>query len=283
MTAPTTPRNRVQPEASRTDGLPSPPLARPERPSGPLDDARAWLEPATRPRRLADVALVAGGLLGLVVNALVLRTVLADRPSAYMDEATFILTGRFLIERGAVYADALDWTYGSYLWPLVAAYADLAGGLPLVRFVVPLTAACTLYFLLFQRNLLTLLAFSSTHGDLTSAFPLRDYVYDRSELWILAALALVGALRATPMGRRIALGGVLTVLVDDSAVRYYLYPRISTDSVTDPFAITYRGLRGVDGYRLAIADRHYDVIVLDGGIGPIGGRIRQELGADVAR
>ena len=74
-----------------------------------------------------------------------------------------------------------------------------------------------------------------------------------------------------------------TVLVDDSAVRYYLYPRISTDSVTDPFAITYRGLRGVDGYRLAIADRHYDAIVLDGGIGPIGGRIRQELGADVAR
>ncbi|HZO25571.1 MAG TPA: hypothetical protein VFH48_06200 [Chloroflexota bacterium] len=53
--------------------------------------------------------------------------------------------------------------------------------------------------------------------------------------------------------------------------------------MTDPFAITYRGLRGVDGYRLAISDRHCDVIVLDGGIGPIGGRIRQELGADVAQ
>src|SRR5688572_19029107 len=58
-----------------------------------------------------------------------------------MDEATFILTGRFLIEHGAVYADALDWTYGSYLWSLVAAYAAMAGGLALVRLIVAVLGA----------------------------------------------------------------------------------------------------------------------------------------------
>src|SRR5206468_2125412 len=31
------------------------------------------------------------------------------------------------------------------------------------------------------------------------------------------------------------------VLVDDSAVRYYLYPRLSTDRVTDPFFFQYKG------------------------------------------
>lgn len=76
---------------------------------------------------------------------------------------------------------------------------------------------------------------------------------------------------------------VRTVLVDDSAVRYYLYPRIPTDRVTDPFEVTYRGQQGIDGYRLAIGDRYYDAIILDGGIGPLGKRIRQDLGGDIAQ
>jgi hypothetical protein len=73
------------------------------------------------------------------------------------------------------------------------------------------------------------------------------------------------------------------VLVDDSAVRYYLYPRIPTEQVTDPFSVTYRGQQGIDAYRLAIADRYYDAIILDGGIGPLGKRIRHELGGEIAQ
>jgi len=570
-------------------------------------------------RSLAGVMLTVGGLLAVTIDALMVRVLASDRPSAYMDEATFILTGRFLIERGAVYADALDWTYGSYLWSILAGYADIVGGLGLVRllvalfgvimvlatmvaaarlapadpdrwvaallagaimaasptaigvgrfgtydalagaaftsgvallipgrprgrwaellagamllfvaflakyivavffpficlfflispllpprnagalarhlvcFVIPLSAACALYFWLLREHLLTLLTFSSTYSDLTSPFPLREYVLERPELWILAALAAIGWPRATRVGRGSALGGmgivigfqvfsradvdfwkhsiyaifflaplaglalapaarlvlrlsplemqhrgsgravaavvaagliapallllmypqrliarvpglgpaletiaagiagarelatderatlvltlvailglltgplvelqfeerakrstmregsrrpgrlaevgkvgrlascalvtgaviagglamsldrssralafypdlsqsldairaqsaeVRTVLTDDSAVRYYLYPGIPPDRVTDPFAVIYRGQRGIDGYRLAITDRYYDAIVLDGGIGPLGRRIRQELGGDIGR
>src|SRR4051812_50005772 len=62
----------------------------------------------------------------------------ADRQSAYMDEGTNVLTGRMLIEQHAIYAEILNWAYGSYLWPLVAGVADEWGGLRLVRGVTAL-------------------------------------------------------------------------------------------------------------------------------------------------
>ena len=64
------------------------------------------------------------GVLGLArrwsLFALALRLAGADQQSAYMDEGTNVLTGRMLIEQHAVYAEVLNWAYGSYLWPLVA-------------------------------------------------------------------------------------------------------------------------------------------------------------------
>jgi 4-amino-4-deoxy-L-arabinose transferase-like glycosyltransferase len=82
--------------------------------------------------------LVALGLLGVALTAFVLRVLLIGQHSAFMDEGSYILGGRYLIEHGRIYADALEWTYGYYLWPLAAGAADIAGGLVLVR---TLTAA----------------------------------------------------------------------------------------------------------------------------------------------
>jgi hypothetical protein len=61
-------------------------------------------------------------------------------------------------------------------------------------------------------------------------------------------------------------------------LRYYLYPRLSTDDVIGPFGFEYRGQSGFDAYRSAIADRFFDTIVLDGGVTPQGNAIQQQLG-----
>ena len=455
------------------------------------------------------------GLGALALGALALRVLLVHQQSAYMDEASFILTGRTLLEKQAVYAGALTWTYGSYLWPLLAGVADMVGGLALVRtltaafgavmclattlaavqlvprswpeprrwtavllagsivavlptpiaigrfgtydapagaafmagiavlvgavrggrgthllaaagllfiaflakylvaiyfpfvclylllsprsravlrrnlvwFVLPLSVACALYFLAFRDELLTLLLFSTGYTDLTSPEPVRQYVLDQPELWALFGLALLGWQRATRAGRLVALSGTgimlgfhalaradfdfwkhsiypifflaplaglalaplaerlavaawrrdcrgmpawrpvglalttgglflvvtaaglvqssrlvtfypnltpslealalhadqaTTVLADDSAIRYYLYPKIPTERVTDPFFVDYQGRGGIDGYQNAIADRYFDVIVLTGGISPGGRRLKEELGGLIA-
>lgn len=541
-------------------------------------------------------------LCGVMLGAFTLRALLINRQSAFMDEKTQILIGRYLIEKHTVYADALDWSYGSYLWPLLAGAADMVGGLSLVRlltalfgalmvlatalttlnlaprtaspsqrwtaallaglvmalfptaialgrfgtydafagaafmagiallvsvrhsgrrtallgaagamfvaflskyvvaiyfpaiclylmlsplvqpprnwrtalrnttwFVVPLAAACALYFLAFSEDLLTLLSFSTSYTDLKSATPLREYVWQRPEVWALAGLAAYGWQRAgrperlitvggagiivafhvytradfdwwkhslyaifflaplaglalAPLAERLVgtggrqesprarwqilslalaagalaptVGGIVTVaaqalalgstfsrwkfafslvllvatllglflaplvelhlearskrgakpiawraigltlatviatplalaftlaqsdrlvtfypnlnpavdairthaagtrtiLVDDSAVRYYLYPQMRTEDVVDPFALDYRGRRyallsgpeEIEGYRRAIMDRYFDAIVLDGGIGPFGARIKRDLGGLIA-
>ncbi|MDQ6671021.1 MAG: hypothetical protein M3069_09760 [Chloroflexota bacterium] len=79
------------------------------------------------------------GVTGLAAFALALRLAGAEQQSAYMDEGTNVLTGRMLIEQHAIYAEVLNWSYGSFLWPLLAGAADELGGLRLVRGV---TAVC---------------------------------------------------------------------------------------------------------------------------------------------
>ncbi len=483
--------------------------------SGPSSAARrvgGWPSHARSRAQWAGAAspAIVLGLCGVVACAFALRILLIGRQSAYMDEATFILTGRYLIEQRAVYAGAPTWTYGSYLWSLLAGAADMAGGLQLVRllaatcggtmalatalttarlvpraavplrwaaalcaglimalaptaiaigrfgtydalagaafmsgiavfvaardngrrrrwllaagllflaflakylvavylpficlyallsprdratlwrnllwFVAPLSAACAAYFLAFREPLLALLRFSTGYADLVSPTPLREYVWQRPEVWGLAALAALGWRYASPFGRAMALGGAAimlgfhaltrpdfdfwkhsiyvifflappaglavaaslrpllarfgrrgtvrrtallalaviagnalaflglarsqplaafypdltpavgtiratatgarTVLTDDSAVRYYLYAQLPTERVTDPFSIEYGGQRGVEGYRRAVADRYFDLIVLDGGIGPLGRRLRPALADLLAR
>jgi 4-amino-4-deoxy-L-arabinose transferase-like glycosyltransferase len=99
-----------------------------------------------------------------------------------------------------------------------------------------------------------------------------------------AAQSLVGFypnLNPSQRAIRTYVSGAERLLVDDSAVRYYVRDEVPYDRVTDPFFIDYRGAGGIDAYRQAIDDRHFDAIVLDGGIGPQGQAIRQDLEGDV--
>jgi len=77
--------------------------------------------------------------------------------------------------------------------------------------------------------------------------------------------------------------GARKVLTDDSVLRYHLYSQLEPDDIVDPFFIEYEGVQGIDGYRRSIADRYWDAIVLDGGVGPLGERLRRELGSFIPR
>lgn len=544
-------------------------------PFGRLGDQHTELPPAPPSAQLPSRLLILAGPAAIGLVALVLRLLMAGNQSAYIDEAGQILAGRTLIEQGKDYANILSWSYGSYLWPLVAGAADIAGGLVAVRavtalcgvvmtfataaaafrlapaslspsrrwsvallagltmavfptaigvgrfgtydalagagfmggvalyvplgrnkrpatllasalllfvaflskyviaiyfpvlcialilsdrsvrgvlrnlcsFILPLSALCVGYFLLFTTQLTYLLRFSTEYTDLKSATPLREYVWQRPEIWILAALALVAGRRATRQGRAVSAAGVAiimafhalarpdfdfwkhsiylifflapmaallllpvaehlvrsalaafgwrratgtervvarigivavlllqlrlwpelatgwrvitvillsaglaglvlapltarmiapwdsrrpgvrtraaglallcglalplpvaagwrhalpltvfypnlngsieairanaagahTVLTDDTALRYYLFREVQPEHVTDPFFVTYGGLQGIDGYRAAIIDEHFDVLYLDGGIGPVASQINHEL------
>ena len=284
------------------------------------------------------------GMSGLAAFAMALRLAAADQQSAYMDEGTNVLTGRILIEQHAIYAEILNWSYGSLLWPLLAGVADELGGLRIVRgltavcgvlmvlataavaaqlvpetatrarrrvvalvaggimavaptaigvgrfgtydalagaafmlgltllvpaqkpiaplrlllasallfvaflakylvaiyfpficvyvvlaalvprlpvavalrnfmwFVVPLSAACAVYALVFLSPLLMLLGSSLHYGDLKSPDPLREYVWTRPELWLLAAAAAVGFRYTAGRGRLVAVGGAAIIM-----------------------------------------------------------------------
>jgi hypothetical protein len=441
------------------------------------------------------------GSAALVLFALAIRLVGANEQSAYMDEGTNVLTGRMLIEQHSIYAEVLNWAYGSYLWPLVAGLADEVGGLGMVRgvtaicgvlmvfattltaarlapcrlsqerrwgvallaggimavaptavavgrfgtydalagagfmlgvalllpadgedapiaawqlllaaallfvaflskylvaiyfpfvclyvvlrhglhirkaihdavwFVIPLSGLCVAYALLFLTPLINLLTSSLHYGDLKSPDPLREYVLNRPELGLLVLAAVAGWQFASWRARLLAVGGtaiiaafqvvarpdfdfwkhsiyviyflapiaglvwlrmplrsgtsrvvsgigavVLALLVwspsltaadklidfypnlnpsldaiqpavadsalvltDDTALRYYLYPAMSTDRVFGPFFFDYQAQQGLDAYRRAIADRYFDAIVLDGGVTSQGAAIRDNL------
>ncbi len=524
----------------------------------------------------------AAPLLALTLGAFLVRAMLVGMQGAYMDEGTYAITGRLLIREHRSYLLVLNWAYGSYLWPLMAGAADMAGGLTAVRltssalgavavlgtalfayyltpprltqpqrlsialiagavmalfptaigvgrfatydppaaagfmlsvgllagvrrtgrktwliaaaaliffaflskyvvaiylppiclylmlsarsfrtfarnilcFVAPLSAACAAYFFIFHSELLALLDYSSKFTDLKSDTPMREYVTQRPELYILGAIALLawrkvgwpervisfggvgviaafhaatrpdydwwkhsiyaiyflaplaaiavaplfsaaataassawsrtGPVRGTLMllaiaafipmagygimrgmdrltarpdvghieriaslvavalallillfmplvdilrerrgatarlswravGIVLVLGillpiatattqahadalvtfypdlsqaapairaqteGARIVLADDTAVRYYLLSQREPERVIDPFAFNYRGADDMEAYRRAITDRYFDAIVLDGGIGPVGQRIRKEL------
>lgn len=70
-----------------------------------------------------------------------------------------------------------------------------------------------------------------------------------------------------------------TVLTNDGALRLYLYPRISTDHVTDPFFFQYRDQEGMAAYKAAVSDRYFDTVVMDDGSGPQGQQLREDLGS----
>jgi len=442
-----------------------------------------------------------------VAIAFGVRMLFADQQSPYMDEGTNVITGRMLLEQNRVYAEVLNWAYGSYLWPLIAGVADQHGGFvmvravtalcgaimalatslatyrlapasvskfsrervallagfamalaptaigvgrfgtydglagagfmlgvaiavpaegrlrplrlflaaallfvaflskylvavyfpliclylmlaPLVRsprrpamaltntlyLVIPLTAACAGYLLYFLGPLVTLFMSSLHYGDLASADPLRIYLWTRPELWVLVGLAVLGWRLASGTGRLVGLvgfgvimafqfksrpdfdfwkhsiyvifflapiaalawlraprttgtwkvvvvavpaavaigllpraelaashetnfypnlqpsldaiekytAGSAELLMDDTALRYYLYGKMPLDGQIGPFMFSYGGGEGIPAYRSAIRDHWFDTIVLDGGVTPQGAAMRAELGQDIA-
>ncbi|HEX2912711.1 MAG TPA: hypothetical protein VH186_18035 [Chloroflexia bacterium] len=69
--------------------------------------------------------------------------------SAYMDEANYILTGRTFVETGKPYANALEWTYGSLLYPVFSNWLNQLGGLTAVRTGSAIWSAVTILATIF--------------------------------------------------------------------------------------------------------------------------------------
>jgi hypothetical protein len=280
-------------------------------------------------------------LLGITVGSFILRALFVGEQSAFMDEKSYILIGRYLIEQQRDHFNALEWVYGFYLWPILAGFVDIWGGLTAVRLVtsafgvvsvlmtaltalwiaprslsssqrwlaaliaggfmavfptaiavgrlgtydamaaaafmtgiallvraqngrswlllagtiavfvafltkyivavffpficiylmvkarsrsdfartigwlvMPLSAACAGYFLLFRADMLALIshAMETSTVDLRSDTPLREYVWQRPELWVLGGLAALGWKQATRFGREVAFGGAAVLV-----------------------------------------------------------------------
>jgi hypothetical protein len=88
-----------------------------------------------------------------------------------------------------------------------------------VWFVVPLSAACAGYALVYLGPLLMLLGSSLHYGDLRSPDPLREYVWTRPELWLLLAAAAIGFRHTAWRGRLVAVGGAAIIMAFQLAAR----------------------------------------------------------------
>ena len=86
---------------------------------------------------LAETTRAAGivlfGSLPVLGIAAALRLWGFSSQSAYMDEASYIVSGRAWLDTGTVYANAPRWMFGSQLYPIAAGWADGIGGLEAVR------------------------------------------------------------------------------------------------------------------------------------------------------
>ncbi len=71
--------------------------------------------------------------LPVLLIALGLRFWDINRQSAFMDEASNIITGRMLLEQGKLYANALTWAFGSPIYAVLVGVFDQRGGLLLAR------------------------------------------------------------------------------------------------------------------------------------------------------
>lgn len=78
---------------------------------------------------LRNLGFVLLASLPVLLVAAVLRLINFGQASAYMDEGIYIVTGRTLIEHNVIYENALQWTFGSLLYPVVSGWFDIRGGL----------------------------------------------------------------------------------------------------------------------------------------------------------
>jgi len=84
-------------------------------------------------------------LLIILVAAWYVRALNASYCSAYMDESVYVLYGRMCLARHfeAPIDQPLRWSFGWYLWPMMAAIADRLGGIVAVRELAALLGTVT--------------------------------------------------------------------------------------------------------------------------------------------
>ncbi len=75
------------------------------------------------------------GVAGIIVVALWFRAQNPNYSTAYMDESVYVVYGRMFLSRHfeAPLDSPLRWSFGWYLWPVLAAWADRIGGIVAVR------------------------------------------------------------------------------------------------------------------------------------------------------
>lgn len=97
--------------------------------------------PNTDPFRMERRA----ALLVILAAAWYLRAMNASYCSAYMDESVYVLYGRMFLARHfeAPIDQPLRWSFGWYLWPMMAAIADRLGGIVAVRELAALLGTAT--------------------------------------------------------------------------------------------------------------------------------------------
>jgi hypothetical protein len=97
--------------------------------------------PNTDPFRMERRA----ALLVILAAAWYLRAMNASYCSAYMDESVYVLYGRMFLARHfeAPIDEPLRWSFGWYLWPMMAAIADKLGGIVAVRELAALLGTAT--------------------------------------------------------------------------------------------------------------------------------------------
>jgi len=97
--------------------------------------------PNTDPFRMERRA----ALLVILAAAWYLRAMNASYCSAYMDESVYVLYGRMFLARHfeAPIDEPLRWSFGWYLWPMMAAIGDKLGGIIAVRELAALLGTAT--------------------------------------------------------------------------------------------------------------------------------------------
>ena len=187
--------------------------------------AAARLAPASigRERRWA-VALVAGAIVALAPTAIgVARFGTYDAMAAatFMLGVTLLIGAQDRVPRLHLLTAAVLLFVAFLAKYLVAIYFPLVCIYVMLRhtrhiravvhdavwFVLPLSAACAAYALVYLTPLINLLTSSLHYGDLRSPDPLREYVWTRPELWLLLAAVAYAWRFADWQSRIIAVGG----------------------------------------------------------------------------
>ncbi|HYL92791.1 MAG TPA: glycosyltransferase family 39 protein [Alphaproteobacteria bacterium] len=112
---------------------------RPPLPGPATKFSQIWVKPA--PFRLErQVALMV-----IVTAALYLRIQSPEFSTAFMDESIYVLYGRMFLSHSFVssLSSPLQWSFGWYLWPAMAAIADFVGGLVGLRLLAALLGTIT--------------------------------------------------------------------------------------------------------------------------------------------